>query len=242
MVEGISGVIGRISEIGARIEEIKSLGKNSEIKGLKPEIKDNNNENSGNQKTFNEILKQVLDENGSLQGADNSGETDSLSGSDIGKINRLIGNKKESEEMLKLLYQNLRSENKNTEISNTISEASGTYGVDRSLIKAVIKQESEYDNNATSPKGAMGLMQIMPETAGLLGISDPYNTHDNIIGGTKYLKMLLNKYNNNLNLALAAYNAGPGVVDKYGDIPPYDETQNYVKQVLKYYNEFKNFE
>lgn len=116
-----------------------------------------------------------------------------------------------------------------------IVEASFRHGVSFSLIKAIIKVESNFDPMAISNKGAMGLMQIMPFNFGQLSISDPFDPWENIMGGVLYLKNMLNKFKGNLPLSIAAYNAGPGAVDKYGCIPPYPETIDYVDKVLKYY-------
>lgn len=123
---------------------------------------------------------------------------------------------------------------------NLILKAQKRYGVDFSLIKAVIYVESGFDPNAVSKKGAKGLMQIMPFNYRSLSIRDPFNPQQNIMGGTYYLKQLLNRYKNKLPLALAAYNAGPDAVDKYRRIPPYRETQNYVKKVMETYSHYKN--
>ena len=113
-------------------------------------------------------------------------------------------------------------------------KAAQTYNVDVELLKAMAKAESGFDPNATSRSGAMGIMQLMPTTAKGLGVTDAYDPEQNIMGGAKYIASLLEKYDGNVAYALAAYNAGSGNVDKYGGIPPFEETQNYVTKILGY--------
>lgn len=116
-----------------------------------------------------------------------------------------------------------------------IKKASQTYGIPEKMIKSVIKQESGFNASATSSAGAGGLMQLMPGTAKYLGVSNVYNAEQNIMGGTKYLKQLYDKFGGSYDLMLAAYNAGPGAVTKYGGIPPYKETTNYVHNIMNTY-------
>jgi soluble lytic murein transglycosylase len=119
-----------------------------------------------------------------------------------------------------------------------IAEAASRHGISFSLIKAVIKAESDFDPYAVSRAGARGLMQIMPETARDLGIIDLFDPRENILGGTRYLKMLLAEFQGNLPLTLAAYNAGPERVRILKCVPPIEETQNYVRRVMQYINHY----
>ncbi len=125
------------------------------------------------------------------------------------------------------------------DFSNEIFEASKKYGINENFIKAIITAESNFKADAVSPKGAMGLMQLMPKTALRLKVADPFNPYQNIDGGTRHLKHLLKQFKGNRRLALAAYNAGEHEVKKYGTIPPFKETSSYVRKVLNY---FKSYE
>ena len=120
-----------------------------------------------------------------------------------------------------------------------IRRYAGQYNLDEALVKAVIKVESDYRPHIVSSKGAQGLMQLIPETARDMNVVDPFDPSENIHGGTKYLRLMLDQFNGDLELALAAYNAGPGTVKRHGGIPPYTETLNYIQRVKHYLDYYR---
>jgi len=126
-----------------------------------------------------------------------------------------------------------------TRYDRLIREISQKHSVDPALVKAVIKAESDFNPYAVSKKGAQGLMQLMPKTLNDLKVHDPFHPRENIDGGVRYLKRMLKRFNNNITLTLAAYHAGAKAVEKYEDIPPYQETQHYVKKVLNYLDRYR---
>jgi len=121
-----------------------------------------------------------------------------------------------------------------------IANASQQYDVSFPLLKAIIKAESDFDPQAVSKKGAKGLMQIMPENFKPLGIRDPFDPSQNIHAGARYFKQMYDRFKGKLSLSLAAYNAGPKAVERYKTVPPYEETEEYVERVLKFYYNYKN--
>ncbi|MFZ4856306.1 MAG: transglycosylase SLT domain-containing protein [Desulfuromonadaceae bacterium] len=144
--------------------------------------------------------------------------------------------KKDKELRTKLRYASTVNP---AEYEQLIKNCSEKYGVNQSLVKAVIHAESGYDPNAVSRKGASGLMQLMPETAKSLKVVDRFNPRDNVDGGVKYLRFLLDTFRGDVSLAVAAYNAGLTNVAKYGGIPPYNETRTYVNRVLSYMKSYQ---
>ena len=130
-------------------------------------------------------------------------------------------------------------ESSNARYDHLIAEASRRYGVNELLLKAIIKVESNFNPQAVSEKGAKGLMQLMPENIRAFRLSDPFDPRENIMGGSRYFRQMFNRYEGKLSLALAAYNAGPEKVDQYRRVPPYQETQDFVKRVLDYYRLFQ---
>ncbi|MDH5301695.1 MAG: lytic transglycosylase domain-containing protein [Gammaproteobacteria bacterium] len=121
------------------------------------------------------------------------------------------------------------------QVYSLVDEASEQFNVDKALVRAIIQAESDYNVNALSPKGASGLMQLMPSTAAQYGVQDIFDPKQNIWAGVQYMRYLLDKFGQDVSLAVAAYNAGENAVIRYGRIPPYAETQNYVRKVLKFH-------
>jgi len=138
----------------------------------------------------------------------------------------------------KFFMKERKQSGKKDSVSDLIKHYSSVFHLEDSLVRAVIKVESDYDPNAQSEKGAKGLMQLIPETAHDMNVADPFNPEDNIRGGSRYLRMMLDQFGT-LDLALAAYNAGPAAVRRHGGIPPYEETRNYVQKVKKYLRQYR---
>ncbi len=147
------------------------------------------------------------------------------------KTERVIKENKGSTKQAKT-EENVSSSVKNADYSGYVKQAAAKYEIEPELINAVIKTESNGNHRAVSSKGAMGLMQLMPSTAYDMNVVNPFNPEENIEGGTKYLRQLLEKFNGDLTLALAAYNAGPKTVEKYRNVPPISETRQYVKKII----------
>jgi soluble lytic murein transglycosylase-like protein len=128
---------------------------------------------------------------------------------------------------------------RHTRYNGLIDEAAQLYELPESFIRAIMHVESNFNPTVVSRAGAMGLMQLMPQTAQSMGVSDPFDVRQNILGGARYLRILANRFKGDLVLTVAAYNAGEGAVEKYDGIPPYKETQRYVRRVLKHYYTYR---
>lgn len=228
MVDSVSSIYSRIRSIYDRINEIqKQIGSvystinlNGVQRTYNYQLQQGNNQaNQG--KTFQDVLNEVMLESKS---SNSENKVDILS-------------KPESSWKEVLLNT---SESKDSKFDDIIEEASKRYDVPKELIKAVIKAESNFNPIAISPKNAMGLMQLIPSTAMEMGVEDVFDPFQNIMGGTKYLRKMLDRFNGNLFLALSAYNAGPERVSKSGGIPDIEETKDYVDRVIRFYKEYSS--
>jgi len=150
----------------------------------------------------------------------------------VARIERLDGGSPDAERFDRLVRGTVRQGN----IDALIGANAATFSIDPALVRSIVETESEFNPRATSPAGARGLMQLMPETAQSLGIVDAYDPAENLRGGTRYLRGLLDRFGD-VRLAVAAYNAGPAAVERFGGVPPFSETQAYVRRVLTRYRD-----
>ena len=197
-----------INSSGEAQAKMRAQQLNSYIEALYPTPVDNK-ENS-TITPFNEVLKVTKEESGTVFKVDKPPEIP------FGSLSRKVKYTKD-------------------EILSLIDRTAQKYGIDEKLVRALVKQESGFNPNAKSHAGALGLMQLMPSTAAGLGVKNPLDPVQNVEGGVKYLKSMLDRFNGNTILALAAYNAVPNAVKKYRSVPPYKETQNYVRSILSQY-------
>ncbi len=169
--------------------------------------------------------------------------SDPMVGSDA--ASKLLNNIFSSDRVQQKVLQKIKAYSSGSVLENVgkysdiINEAAGKFDVEPNLIKAVIAAESGGQADSLSAKNAKGLMQLLDTTAREVGVTNIFDPRDNIMGGTKYLKQLIDKFSGNTDMALASYNAGPGTVEQYGEIPPFNETQNYVKRVKSYMQMFE---
>jgi len=185
-------------------------------------------EQGDNSSMFTEMLQEMLTEQSPANAVT------SLSESMLGQLNSGFQGSDMFSQVLPVATATKKT-SKTGDIADIIRQAAEKYNLPEKLIESVIKQESNFNPNAVSHAGASGLMQLMPGTANYLGVKNSFDPQENVMGGAKYLRQMLNQFDGNIHTALAAYNAGPGNVKKYGGIPPFKETQNYVQKVMNHY-------
>jgi len=219
-----------------RVQDIKTLIELQALQGLSG---GSSSEQSTASSMFQEMLTSFLTENQSSTIKDADALINGFNQSTDQSLytNYLLNNSSMNTNAITSIYDNsIALTGAAQQYEGIIRQASETYNVPVKLITSVIKHESNFNNSVVSHAGASGLMQLMPSTAKWLGVKNVFDPTDNIMGGTKYLRQMLDQHGENIELALAAYNAGPGNVKKYDGIPPFQETQNYVKKVLTTYN------
>ena len=179
---------------------------------------------------FQEMLSDILSDQSNTLGA-TATRLEELFGSSQTAVKSFDFAKQSAGQILPPIQLTKVAAKSTADFDGIINKAAAMFNIPAKLIKSVIQKESNFNPNAVSHAGASGLMQLMPATARGLGVKNAFDPAENILAGSKYLRQMLDKYDNNIELALAAYNAGPGNVDKYGGIPPFKETQNYVRKV-----------